>query len=119
MESLARRVRVVLDAPGGPAGRETGASELAMIDSKKTKPENEAARALRESEEKWDALTHNSDDTIVVVDREDVIRYINRTLPSTTPEEVVGRSLYEVAVPGHHRRQNHPGEEPGLVGGLP
>jgi len=61
-----------------------------------------AEEALRESEEKWLSLTENTDDTIVVTDNNDVIRYISRTIPPTTPEGVVGKTVYEYVSREHH-----------------
>ncbi len=48
---------------------------------------------LKESEEKWRSLTENTDDTVVIADRDDVIQYINKTIPPETPEEVRGDGL--------------------------
>jgi len=61
-----------------------------------------AEKALRESEEKWRSLTGNTDDTIVVTDNNDVIRYINRTIPPTTPEGVIGKTIYEYVSEENH-----------------
>jgi PAS domain S-box-containing protein len=59
-------------------------------------------KALRESEEKWRSLTGNTDDTIIVTDNNKVIRYINRTIPPTTPKAVIGKTIYEYLSKEHH-----------------
>ncbi len=51
---------------------------------------SEAARS-------WQALVDNTDDSIQVIDREGIIRYINR--PHTRLEDVVGTSIYRWVVP--------------------
>ena len=62
----------------------------------------EAEEALRESEEKWHSLTRNTDDTIMTVDNNDVIQYVNKTIPPTTPESVVGTTVYEYVSKEQH-----------------
>ena len=61
-----------------------------------------AEEALRGSEEKWHSLTQNTDDTILIVDTGDVIRYSNRMIPPQTPEDVIGKTVYEYAAEEHH-----------------
>jgi len=61
-----------------------------------------AEEKLKESEEKWRSLTGNTDDTIVITDRNGVIQYINRTIPPKTPEEVIGNTVYEYVSKEHH-----------------
>jgi PAS domain S-box-containing protein len=51
--------------------------------------------ALRDAKEKWASLTENTDDIVMVVDGNGVIQYINRTIPPYTPEETVGKTMYE------------------------
>jgi len=68
-----------------------------MVDDIRTKEE-----ALRGSQEKWRSLTWNTDDTIEIVDKNNVIRYINRTIPPETPKDVVGKTIYEYVSKEHH-----------------
>jgi PAS domain S-box-containing protein len=51
--------------------------------------------ALRDAKEKWASLTENTDDIVMIVDGNGVIQYINRTIPPYTPEETVGKTVYE------------------------
>jgi len=51
--------------------------------------------ALRDAKEKWASLTENTDDVVMIVDSEGIIQYINRTIPPYTPEETVGKTVYE------------------------
>jgi PAS domain S-box-containing protein len=51
--------------------------------------------ALRDAKEKWTSLTENTDDIVMIVDGNGVIQYINRTIPPYTPEETVGRTVYD------------------------
>jgi PAS domain S-box-containing protein len=54
-----------------------------------------AEEALRDAKEKWASLTENTDDIVMIVDGNSVIQYINRTIPPYTPEETVGKTVYE------------------------
>jgi PAS domain S-box-containing protein len=54
-----------------------------------------AEEALRDAKEKWASLTENTDDIVMIVDGDCVIQYINRTIPPYTPEETVGKTIYE------------------------
>jgi two-component system sensor histidine kinase/response regulator len=56
------------------------------------------------AEERWRSLVENTDDTVEVVDRDGIIRYINRALPPTTVEEVVGTSIYRWVVPQDYEK---------------
>ena len=51
--------------------------------------------ALRDAKEKWSSLTENTDDIVMIVDGNGVIQFINRTIPPYTPEETVGKTVYE------------------------
>ncbi|MCJ7523291.1 MAG: PAS domain S-box protein, partial [Dehalococcoidia bacterium] len=54
----------------------------------------QAEEMLRESEAKWRSLVENAPETILTLDRDGTILFINRTLPDTTPEEMTGTSIY-------------------------
>ena len=54
-----------------------------------------AERALEASEEKWRSLVENAPDIIMNVDYGGTIRFINRTVPELTPEQVVGSKVYD------------------------
>jgi PAS domain S-box-containing protein len=51
--------------------------------------------ALKESEEKFRSLVVNAPDTIMTVDREGKILFINNPPPGITAEETIGTSLYD------------------------
>ena len=57
---------------------------------------------LRESEEKWRSLVKNAPNVIIIVDRDGKIQFINRTVIDASPEEVIGRSVYDFIDPRHH-----------------
>jgi len=58
-------------------------------------------KTLRESEEKWRSLVKNAPNIILIVDRDDKIQFINRTVIDASPEEVIGRSIYDFIDPKH------------------
>ncbi|KKK61482.1 hypothetical protein LCGC14_3013890, partial [marine sediment metagenome] len=49
---------------------------------------------LKDSEQKWRALSENSPAHVMLLDREYKIIYINRTVPDLSKEEVIGTSGY-------------------------
>ena len=49
--------------------------------------------ALSQSEAMWRSVVENAPGIIMTVDRDRTIRFINRTVPGLTPEEVIGRSV--------------------------
>jgi len=61
-----------------------------------------AEEALREGEEKWTSLTRNTNDIIMIVDKQGVLQYINKTLPPYTPEETIGKMVYEYVPKDQH-----------------
>jgi len=54
---------------------------------------------LRKSENKWRSLVENAPDFIFIVDRNYKIQFINRTFPEFSIEDVIGRSVFEFALP--------------------
>lgn len=55
--------------------------------------------ALRESQAKWRALAENAPDTIMTVDRDGTILFINRTLPQHRREHVMGATIFSLVSP--------------------
>ncbi|MDO9064160.1 MAG: PAS domain-containing protein, partial [Sulfuricella sp.] len=76
---------LILDAEGMP-GRISGTAQ--DITERKL-----AEMALHESESRWRSFTQNSPDHIIMIDPEEVIRFINHTVPDLTPEQVVGTPI--------------------------
>lgn len=62
----------------------------------------QAEETLRDAEQKWVSLTQNSDDHIIIADKNHIIRYINKTLPPDTPGEVIGTKIYEYMPKEYH-----------------
>ncbi len=60
----------------------------------------EADAALSRSEAKWRALTENSSDFIILIDKNETVKFINRTL-QLTQEEIIGKSVYDFILPGY------------------
>ncbi len=60
-----------------------------------------ALEALRQAPDLWRALFENSPDTVIVLDRNRRISYINRIPPEFTPDQVVGASVLEFLPPAH------------------
>lgn len=57
------------------------------------------AEALKASEEKWRGLVEHAPDTVLVVDRDARIRFINRVEPGYKLEEVLGACAYDFCPP--------------------
>ncbi len=55
--------------------------------------------ALRESEEKWRSLAKNAPNVILIVDRDGKIQFINRTVIDASPEQMIGKSIYDFIDP--------------------
>ncbi|GMU24847.1 MAG: hypothetical protein AMXMBFR13_49180 [Phycisphaerae bacterium] len=63
----------------------------------------ERTSALSASEEKWRSLVTNSPDLVSTVDREGRVLYVNRFLPGHTPEDVIGRSVFDFIAPEYRQ----------------
>ncbi|MCD4785476.1 MAG: PAS domain S-box protein [Candidatus Eremiobacteraeota bacterium] len=59
-------------------------------------------KALKRSEEKWHSLAENTPNYILVIDRENIIQYINRAAPGHTREETVGNNVFDFIEPEFH-----------------
>ena len=57
---------------------------------------------LQDATEKWVSLTKNINDIIMIIDNKDIIQYMNWTVPPYTPEEIVGKSIYDYIAPEQH-----------------
>ncbi|UCG62766.1 MAG: PAS domain S-box protein [Candidatus Zixiibacteriota bacterium] len=62
-----------------------------------------AEQALKESEARWRTLVENAPDTVFMVDHKGTILFVNRCPNGKTPEQLVGRSIFE-CVPAEHKR---------------
>ena len=62
-----------------------------------------AEEKLKESEEKWRALSENSPAHILLLDREHKIIFINRTVPDLSKEEVIGTSVFNYTPQEFHK----------------
>ncbi|KKM06248.1 hypothetical protein LCGC14_1745890, partial [marine sediment metagenome] len=62
-----------------------------------------ADQRLKESEEKWRALSENSPAHVMMLDREHKIIFINRTVPDLSKEEVIGTSIYNYTPQKFHK----------------
>jgi len=62
----------------------------------------QAEETLRESEAKWRSLAENSPDTIMTVNTNGTIQFINRTVEKVSGDaDVLGTSVYEYVPPEH------------------
>jgi PAS domain S-box-containing protein len=54
-----------------------------------------AKEALNDAKEKWTYLTQNTSDFIIFTDIKGVVKYINKTIPPDTPEQVIGTKIFD------------------------
>lgn len=59
-------------------------------------------RKVNISKEMWSSYVENTDDTVLIADNNDIIRYINKTIPRVIPKEVFGKSIYDLIAKEHH-----------------
>ena len=62
-----------------------------------------AEQKLKESEEKWRALSENSPAHVLLLDREHKILFINRAVPDLSKEEVIGASIFNYTPQEFHK----------------
>jgi len=65
-----------------------------------------AEAALRESEEQWRAIAETLPDTIMTIDRDGTIQFVNRTVAGLSRAQVIGTSVYGY-IPEDFRTQLH------------
>ncbi len=65
---------------------------------------SEVEDALKRSEEKFRSLVENTPNTILIVDREGRVEFINRTVPGFRPEDIIGTSIFDYIGPEYHAR---------------
>ncbi len=53
-----------------------------------------AEQALRDSEQKWRSLAENIVDTLLAVERDGTIRFMNHAVTELAPEDVIGTCIY-------------------------
>ena len=61
-----------------------------------------AEEALEDANEKWTSLTGNTNDIVMVVDKNGVIHYINRTIPPYTVKKTIGKTIYDYVPEEQH-----------------
>jgi len=73
-------------------------NELQTLEKQRLKAEE----ALKESEEKWRSLVENAPDLICTVDRNGNILFINQAASGISPEESIGKGIYDYIPSEHH-----------------
>ncbi len=63
-----------------------------------------AERALAQSEERLRSLVSTAPDFILVLDNEDRIQFINRTVPGVAVDEILGKNAYKLIESAYHQR---------------
>lgn len=64
---------------------------------------SETLAALEESEARWRSLVQNMPNIVMIVDRDGILQYINRTVSGLTSEEVIGTSMFGYISPEYRR----------------
>jgi PAS domain S-box-containing protein len=67
----------------------------AIISSRNVTARKKAEEELAEREAYWRALVENAPDHILIVDEDGVITSLNRSVPGTAVDDVVGRTVYD------------------------
>ena len=74
-----------------------------VIEKYQIEQKNEELRKkVVKSEERFRSLVENAPNIIVILDRDGVIQFINRTVPGIGVEEVIGNKIYDYIKPEHH-----------------
>ncbi|MCP3684994.1 MAG: PAS domain S-box protein, partial [bacterium] len=61
---------------------------------KRVKELERANESMPDAEQHWKSLTQNSKAFIAIVDENGLIHFINKTTPPATPEDMIGKSVY-------------------------
>lgn len=57
---------------------------------------------LRANEKRFHSLITNSPDFIFITDADGKVKFINRTLPQHTEKDIIGKTVYDFALPEYH-----------------
>ncbi|MFC2003370.1 PAS domain S-box protein [Chloroflexota bacterium] len=63
---------------------------------------NEMVISLKESEGKWRSLVENAPNSIILVDRDKKIQFINHVVTGLAAESVIGKSIFDYIQPEYH-----------------
>jgi len=66
-----------------------------------------AVESLRESEKEWREVLKNAPGFITIADRDGTVRYVNRTVPGITPEEMIGWNIADFEEPEYNELSSH------------
>lgn len=59
-------------------------------------------RALAQSEKCYRSLVENTPDIVILTDRHGKLNFINRTVEGFTPQDVIGKNIYDYILPQSH-----------------
>ncbi len=86
---------VIVELQADPLMDESGTFVGALAMVRDVSGRRAAEDRLRESEARWRSVTESSPDFIMLMTTEGRIQYVNRTVPSLTVDEVVGKTIYD------------------------
>lgn len=94
----------VIELLASPLFNNTG-QLIGIVESSRDITERKLAeRALVDSEARWRALVENAPATIAMLDCDGTILSINRTTSAYTPQEVIGKNVYDFVPPESRER---------------
>ena len=56
----------------------------------------------QDSEKMFRSVIENSPNSILISDRDGIVQYINRTIQDITPNDIIGRHVYDFEEPEYH-----------------